>query len=151
MPNYPTFNLTGKTPEATFQNIVQTNAASSSLVDGLGNEIEFFNLTASKAVSASWAPTNNPLPDITNSNKNIIISASTTITSSLTVGGVSSFNTVQANGLSASTASISLMTASIGLAIFSPTASIPTNTGSVVGWMTFQGVDGHTYFFPLYR
>lgn len=114
MPNYPIFNLTGKTPENTFQNLVQTNAASSSLVDGLGNEIEFFNLTASRAVSsisssfatsASWAPSNN------------------------------SFSTLTASAVS----------------LTATTASVPINTGSVVGWMTFQGGDGHTYYFPLYR
>lgn len=68
MANYPSFNLTGKTPATTYQNIAQFNAASSSLVDGLGNEITTsLNLSTSyavsssftlKAVTASWAPTN---------------------------------------------------------------------------------------------
>lgn len=57
MTHYPSFDLTGKTPAATYDTLLQSNTVSSSLVDGLGFEITNVNVTASLAVSASYAPT----------------------------------------------------------------------------------------------
>ena len=69
MANYPSFLLTGKTPAATYTNVVQHVAVSSSLVDGLGNELtSSLNITASHAVSASL--TNELLNDSASINKN---------------------------------------------------------------------------------
>jgi len=56
---YPKYTLTGKTPAQTYENLVQFNSESSSLVNGDGNDITAsLNLTVANAVSASWAPTN---------------------------------------------------------------------------------------------
>lgn len=62
MANYPKYNLTGKLPAFTYQNIVQYNVESASFVDSLGNDLPPINITASVsetasfAISASWAP-----------------------------------------------------------------------------------------------
>jgi len=64
MANYPNYNLTGKRPSDTYQNIVQYNVTASNLVNSLGNELtQSINITASVfgtssfAVSSSWAMT----------------------------------------------------------------------------------------------
>jgi len=56
MANYPKYDLTGKTPAETYNELVQFNSESSSLVTGLGNDVPPLNITASQATSASWAP-----------------------------------------------------------------------------------------------
>jgi hypothetical protein len=56
MANTPLFNLSGKYVKSTFQNLVQLNTASDTLTNGLGNSIDELNVTASYALSASWAP-----------------------------------------------------------------------------------------------
>jgi len=56
MANYPKYTLTGKTPAATYESLVQYNVESASLVNGDGNDLPQLNITASIAVSASWAP-----------------------------------------------------------------------------------------------
>jgi hypothetical protein len=56
--NYPTYNLTNQTPASTYINLVQINYASSSLVDGDGNELDgVVNVTSSYTVTASNAVT----------------------------------------------------------------------------------------------
>ncbi len=60
MANYPKYTLTGKTPAATYESLVQYNVESASLVNGDGNDITAsLNLTVANAVSASWAPQTN--------------------------------------------------------------------------------------------
>ena len=51
--NYPKYNLTGKTPAATYPHIVQYNVESSSFVDSLGNDITLTNITASNSILTS--------------------------------------------------------------------------------------------------
>jgi hypothetical protein len=53
---YPKYTLTGKTPASTYESLVQYNAESASLVSGDGNDLPQLNITASAAVSASYAP-----------------------------------------------------------------------------------------------
>ena len=57
MANYPKYTLTGKTPASTYESLVQYNVESASLVNGYGNDLPQLNVTASKAISASFAPT----------------------------------------------------------------------------------------------
>lgn len=56
MANYPKYTLTGKTPAATYESLVQYNVESASLVNGYGNDLPQLNITTSMAVTASWAP-----------------------------------------------------------------------------------------------
>lgn len=57
MANYPKYDLTGQTPAATYENILQYNIESASLVSGFGNDLPQLNITASLAFSSSYAPT----------------------------------------------------------------------------------------------
>ena len=71
--NYPEYILTGQTPAATYQNLVQLTVESQSLVTGYGNEIDtVLNVTTSYAVSASW-----PLPSV-GGGSSLSVSASAT-------------------------------------------------------------------------
>lgn len=79
---YPKYTLTGKTPAQTYENLVQFNSESSSLVNGDGNDITAsLNLTiinassASNAVSASVASkvqSNNTVYVISNDGVSVI-------------------------------------------------------------------------------
>lgn len=54
--NYPNYNLTGKYPGLTYQNLVQYAPESSSLVDGMGNVLTgSLNMSASYSLTASYA------------------------------------------------------------------------------------------------
>jgi len=55
--HYPTIDLTGKTPAATYNDLLQSNTASSSFVDGLGYEITSVNITSSYSLSSSYTST----------------------------------------------------------------------------------------------
>ena len=78
MANYPKYTLTGKTPVATYENLVQYNVESASLVSGDGNDISNIYVTGSllgtssysitsshthNSISSSYSPVQ--LPDIT--------------------------------------------------------------------------------------
>jgi hypothetical protein len=58
MANYPKYDLTGMTPAATYESLVQYNAESASLVSGVGGgDLPQLNITASISISSSYAPT----------------------------------------------------------------------------------------------
>ena len=48
--------LTGQTPAATYNQLVQYNSSEKTIVDGLNDAITRVNVTASNAISASWPP-----------------------------------------------------------------------------------------------
>lgn len=55
MANYPKYDLTGKSPAATYTELTLYNVESASLVNGSGNDLPQLNITTSKSVSASYA------------------------------------------------------------------------------------------------
>lgn len=54
MANYPKYDLTGKSPAATYTELTLYNVESASLVNGSGNDLPQLNITASQAATASY-------------------------------------------------------------------------------------------------